>query len=39
MLKAIRHTTLVLLLALQGEVLAESNYDQPYLGAWPKSYR
>lgn len=39
MLKAIRRATLVLLFALQSPALAESNYDQPYLGVWPKSYR
>ncbi|MBC8871577.1 MAG: hypothetical protein H8E44_19300 [Planctomycetes bacterium] len=39
MLKAIKHTTLVLLLAQQSQALAESNYDQPYLGVWPESYR
>lgn len=38
MLKAIRHAAIVLLLALHGVASAESNYDQPYLGVWPKTY-
>ncbi len=34
----IKYLPLVLVLVLQDHILAESNYDQPYLGVWPKTY-